>query len=147
MKGPFVVALLLFLASGLAVGQAVVPMPNIVDHQTQTNAGPTTYTMTENIASDDNIVMIVVACDYSYSTYSEWPCVAAASPPTDGTITFSLVDIHYSDSQDWTEETFFAIFPTTGSKVITFTVPVTCSLCTWKTMVEQVQGIGANDRS
>jgi hypothetical protein len=102
--------------------------------------------MTENIATAYNQVVIVISCDlYNYGTLE--PCADPHNPPSDGTVTFTNVERHYNDAEIWTEETWIAVFSTTGSRTITFTPAVTCASCTWKTMVEQVQGIAADDHS
>jgi hypothetical protein len=147
MKRKLLVSLFLLVVSGLATAQAVLPMPNIVDHQTLTTvAHGGEYTVTENIATAYNLVILVVTCDLTNSTFSNIPCAAASTAPVDQNgIVFTPIEYHYNSTYDWTEQEFYAVIPTIGSEVITITTSTYCSTsCTWKTMAEQVEGIQAD---
>jgi hypothetical protein len=150
MKRQLLTVLLLLALSSLALGQAILPMPNLVDHQTTTDNGSTTFTFTENIASAYNILYLVVTCDLTNyeAGQSGLGCGAALTPPVDSNTpanTFTPIEHHGNTSYDWSEEAYYAIIPQTGSDVITFTTVVDCSNCTWKAMIEQVQGIQADN--
>jgi hypothetical protein len=85
MKRQLLTVLLLLALSSLALGQAILPMPNLVDHQTTTDNGSTTFTFTDNIASAYNILYLVVTCDLTNyeAGQSGLGCGAALTPPVD----------------------------------------------------------------
>jgi len=58
MKRQLFAVLFLLALSSLAVGQASLPVPNIVDHQTSSDFGSVSYQFTENIASADNVLVL-----------------------------------------------------------------------------------------
>jgi hypothetical protein len=153
MKRKLLVSLFVIALSSLALGQAVLPVPNLVDHQTSSNFGGASYQFTEDIAEADNILILVVTCDLTnYTAYSmEWNlgcgATSGANLPSDShSNAFTPIEHHGNSGNDWSEQDYYAIIPQTGTDVITFTPLVTCSpACSYKAMIEQVQGIGADN--
>lgn len=149
-----VAALFLLIVSGLAVGEGIVPTPNIVSSQIVTYVGPGgihgPFTATLNINTAYNLVVLVVTCDlYNYG--GNEPCVGVDAPPTDQHgIVFTPIEYHFNTNPNylWTEQEFYAVVPNAGSEVITFYTAVQCVPldCTWNAQVEQIQGIQADVR-
>ena len=153
MKRQLLGFMFLVALSSLALGQAVLPVPNLVDHQTSSNFAGVSYQFTEDIAEADNILILVVTCDLTnYTLYmDEWNlgcgATSGANLPSDShSNTFTPIEHHGNSANDWSEQDYYAIIPQTGSDTITFTPLVICSpACTYKAMIEQVQGIGADN--
>jgi len=120
-------------------------MPNIVDHQTMSNTGVDQFTATENIATAYNLVFISVTCSWQTNQLHDPPCSATTVPTDQNGIQFTRIDRHFNTPAGWTQEDWFAIIPTTGSDVITFSTFYKCNGCTFNAMVEQIQGIEADD--
>jgi hypothetical protein len=147
------ITLFLLVVSGLAVGQSILPTPNIVSSQIVTYVGPgfpNGFTASQNINTPYNVVFLVITCDLSNSGSSKIPCVGVDNPPTDQYGTpFTLIDYHFNTNSghDWTEQEYYAVVQYAGTEVITFNTPVAChgGGCTWDVQVEQIQGILADE--
>jgi len=148
MKRQLLAVLFVVALSGLAAAQAALPVPNLVDHQTSSDFGAASYEFTENIASDYNILRLTVTCDWSNygSNISGLGCGAASVPTdTDGS-TFVSIEHHANTANNWAEQQYYAIVSSTGTDTITFYPVATCTpRCILKAMIEQVQGIGADN--
>jgi hypothetical protein len=57
---------------------------------------------------------------------------------------FTLVTSWHNDTNDWTEEIWYLIEPTAGTTTITAGTEQVCSGCSVDMLVEQIQGIGAD---
>ncbi len=149
MKRVLFFSLFLVALSGLAVGQSALPVPNLVDHQTTNDFGGQSYQFTENIASAYNILILVVTCDWThYQGPGDYTlgCGASSAPADSNNITFTPIEHHGNSANKWAEQEYYAIIPQTGSDTITFYPIMTCTpSCTFKAMIEQVQGIGADN--
>jgi hypothetical protein len=150
MKRQLLVSLFVIALSSLALGQAALPIPNIVDHQTSSNFGGASYQFTENIASAYNILVLVVTCDLTNFSSTAWEngCGGASTLPVDGhSNTFTFIEHHGNSANDWAEDEYYAIIPQTGTDTITFTPLDYCNpvACTYKAMIQQVQGIAADN--
>jgi hypothetical protein len=148
MKRQLFAVLFLLALSSLAVGQASLPVPNIVDHQTTSNFNGLSFQFTENIASAYNILVLVVDCDLTNAGAGAYAngCGATTYPSDGNGNTFVPIEHHGSSADNWAENEYYAIIPQTGSDVITFVPLYYCSpACTYKAMIEQVQGIGADN--
>jgi hypothetical protein len=139
-----VVALFLFVVSGLALGQGILPQPTLVDHQIVSKVGNGSFSATENIQTTYNHVVVSVTCNWP-SNFSDVPCIGVGYPSDASGATWHLVERHYNTANNWTQEEWYAIISTTGSDVITFESAFTCSTCTWYAMVEQINGIQADN--
>ncbi len=151
MKRQLLAVLFVLALSSLALGQSALPIPNIVDHQTSSDFGGASYQFTEDIASAYNILILVVTCDWTHYTGGGGPqdgCGATgASLPSDsnGNV-FTPIEHHANTANKWAEEDYYVIVSQTGTDTITFTPVMTCTpSCTFKAMIQQVQGIGADN--
>jgi|SRR5579872_6410232 len=134
-----VVTLFVLLVSRLAIGQSLLPQPQIIDHQIVSGTGVTSLTATEDIKSAYNILEVVVTCNNAGN--NGYPCFASV---TDGSGTdFTSVSYWSNDTQDWSEQILYIVEPTTGTQTITANTEFVCS-CTFNMLVQQVQGIAAH---
>ena len=148
MKRQLLAVLFILALSSLALGQAALPVPNIVDHQTTSSFSNLSFQFTEDIASAYNVLVLTVTCDLTNAgagTYSNG-CGATTYPSDGNGNTFVPTGHHGNSANNWAENEYYAIIPQTGSDVITFVPLYYCTpACTYKAMIEQVQGIGADN--
>jgi hypothetical protein len=128
----------LFLLATVATAQSLLPEPYLIDHQIVSGTDVSTLTATENVLNANNILKVVVTCDHVPSGY---PCFEGVS---DGTNSFTSVRTWYNTTNDWAEQIFYLIEPSSGSIAVTGTTAYVCN-CNWKMLVEQINGIGADD--
>ena len=148
-----VVTLFLFVVSGFAVGQGILPSPSIVSSQIVTYVGPGgingPFTATQSINTAFNLVFLVITCDLGHSGSQGVQCLGVDTPPTDQHgIAFTPIDFHYNPNpnDDWSEQEYYAVVANTGTEVITFNTAEKCVPldCTWNVQMEQIQGILAD---
>jgi hypothetical protein len=138
-KRLILVSAFLSLSAAVATAQSLLPQPQIIDHQIVTGTDVTSLTATEDIKSAYNILEVVVTCNNAGN--NGYPCLASVK---DGSGT-DLTSVSYwsNDTQDWSEQIFYIVEPTTGTQTITANTEFVCS-CTFNMLVQQVQGIAAH---
>lgn len=72
-------------------------------------------------------------------------CTGLVVPSDDQGRTFTFVKRIYNVSRNWQMEVWYVIEPNTGSRVVTADTGYICGSCSFHMMVEQIQGIEAED--
>jgi hypothetical protein len=129
----------LCMAAAAATAQTPLPQPQIIDHQVTSCVGCTSLTATEDLQATYNILELVVSCDHNDFD----PCLSGASDSNSNA--FTHVSTWHNDTNDWNEEIWYLIEPSSpGNTTITATTEYLGTSTSWKMLVEQVQGIDAD---
>jgi hypothetical protein len=58
---------------------------------------------------------------------------------------FTQFNVAWNNTYSWEEQSLYLVEPTPGPTTITVNTAFQCTGCQWNILVEQIQGINAND--